>query len=136
MVKAIEMNEDDMYQLDHIGGRQGDLGIRQIVIPEDAVPQPEDQGGGHIVAHSETGHHHRVLAWLHGDDTPSDVAYLRPMSDEDGLTAYLRVGPGPGAVMVHERGWDTHAPIHLPPGEYRLRRQREYTPEGWRRVED
>ena len=32
--------------------------------------------------------------------------------------------------------FDTHEPIMLDDGIYRLRRQREYTPEGYRRVED
>lgn len=35
-----------------------------------------------------------------------------------------------------ERSFDTHESILLKGGTYEIRRQREYTPEGWRRVED
>jgi hypothetical protein len=38
--------------------------------------------------------------------------------------------------MGHLRSYDMHAPITIKPGIYELRRQREYTPEGWRRVAD
>jgi hypothetical protein len=38
--------------------------------------------------------------------------------------------------LRHLREFDTHEPIAFTPGKYLARRQREYTPEGWRRVED
>ena len=117
------------------GAYQGDLMIERIeTTPPDLTPV-EPGPEGYVVAHSETGHHHRAIAWMEGDDTPSDVAYLRPSSPDE-MTAYLQVGPGAGALLVHDRPWDTHGTIHVPPGLYRLRRQEEYTPEGWRRVED
>lgn len=39
-------------------------------------------------------------------------------------------------ALTHERSFDTHEPILLNPGIYEVRRQREYTPQGWRRIED
>ncbi|MGI9570105.1 MAG: hypothetical protein ACR2PH_10310, partial [Desulfobulbia bacterium] len=38
--------------------------------------------------------------------------------------------------LKHLRPHDTHAPISFPPGNYRVIRQREHTPEGYRRVAD
>lgn len=103
---------------------QGDLWIRRV----DAIPATARSvaptGGRHVVAHSETGHHHYV-----GVD---GVDYLT--EPEHPLIAYLRVDLG--TMLEHDRAWDTHAPISLPPGSYELRRAREYVPNGWRRVED
>ena len=39
-------------------------------------------------------------------------------------------------LLEHLRSFDTHETIKLPVGTFEIRRQREYTPEGWRRVED
>lgn len=39
-------------------------------------------------------------------------------------------------AIEQKRPYDTHAPIMFEPGIYEVRRQREYTPEGFRRVED
>lgn len=118
---------------------QGDLLIRRIdALPPGLTQQPEDQGGGHIVAHSETGHHHRLVQ-LADTGEPSSVCYLRMASvdgPEAGLRTYVEIGEGGGAVLRHERSYHTHAPIKLAPGIYEFRRQREHTPEGWRRVED
>ena len=41
-----------------------------------------------------------------------------------------------GDVLEHLRPHDTHEPIAFGPGIYHVRRQREYVPEGFRRVED
>jgi len=38
--------------------------------------------------------------------------------------------------LRHERSFDTHAPITIDKGKYEIRRQREYTLEGWRKIED
>ena len=40
------------------------------------------------------------------------------------------------AQLEHLREFDKHEPILFEPGVYHVRRQREYTPEGFRRVED
>lgn len=102
---------------------QGDLLLRKI----DAIPAglvaAKPCGGRHIVAHSETGHHHFLNA--------KGVEYF---TGSDPMIAYLRCSSP--AELLHDRPHDTHAPILLDVGSWELRRQREYTPAGWRRVED
>jgi hypothetical protein len=39
-------------------------------------------------------------------------------------------------ALEHLRDHDTHEPILFEKGTYHVRRQREYTPEGFRKVED
>lgn len=102
---------------------QGDIMlIRVDKLPEDATVIP--QKNEIIVAHSETGHHHVVKE--------RDVVYH---STENPLVAYLEVN-GVHADLIHERPFDTHAPLRLPRGIWEVRRQREHTPEGWRMIED
>jgi hypothetical protein len=105
---------------------QGDLLIRRIgEIPKDAEPVvPEN--GKYILAHSETGHHHCVAE-------KSGVEYF---TTEDPMVAYLRVIDSVEVTLDHERGFDTHESLLIKGGTYEIRRQREYTPEGWRRVAD
>lgn len=108
-------------------GAQGDVFFVRMDI--DAIPdnmkRAADVGGYHIVAHSETGHHHAVRA----DGT---VLYEGPA---DSFTCYLRVD-GEFADVVHQRSFDTHETVRLGRGVWKIRRQREYTPQGFRRVED
>lgn len=109
---------------------QGDILILPThEIPGRAAAVPRE-GGRLIVTHSETGHHHvidrpRVDMWA----DPSDplVAWLE-VHGEESLPQV--------AELVHERPHDTHETIGLPPGIYEVRRQREYTPAGWRQVMD
>lgn len=108
---------------------QGDLMVRRVEsIPADAkLTKAED--GRYIVAHSETGHHH-VIA-----ERPGVEVY----ATDDPLVSYLRVIAATEqteALLEHLRGHDTHETIAIPPGSYELRRQREHSPEGWRRVQD
>lgn len=86
---------------------------------------------GHVVAHSETGHHHTVRAEPSADGTLG-LCEFAPAGDMGG---YLTIGPG-GGLVEHHRPHDTHATLRLAPGVWRVRRAREHTPEGWRRVED
>jgi hypothetical protein len=99
--------------------RQGDVLIQQVArIPSDAVKQKAK--GRIILAHGEaTGHHHSVGIdradwWKHGDSEQ-----------------FLDVKSG-GVAVEHQE----HAAIELPPGKYRVTRQREYTPEAIRNVQD
>lgn len=108
---------------------QGDI----LIIPTEQIPdraQKLDRKGRLIVTHSETGHHHVI-------DRPKVDMYQDP---EDPLVAWLEVHGEESlpqiAELVHERPHDTHETIGLPPGKYEVRRQREYTPEGWRQVMD
>jgi hypothetical protein len=108
---------------------QGDLLIRRIeALPANAKPATPENGQ-YIVAHSETGHHH-VIA-----DRSNVVLY----TTDDPMVSYLQVVEAADAaetLLEHLRSFDTHETIAIPPGVFELRRQREYTPEGWRRVED
>jgi hypothetical protein len=104
---------------------QGDVLIRKIAaLPSDVV---ETQKGGRLVlGHSETGHDHVV---------ENQEARLFEKVNRDPMICYLAVD-GEHADLVHHRSHDTHQPLRLSPGVYEVRRQEEYTPEGWRRVED
>lgn len=108
---------------------QGDLFVRRIdAIPAGANPM-QTEAGNFIVAHSETGHHHVIAA------RPN----VQVFTTNDPLVSYLQVIEATDAmetVLEHLRSFDTHESISIPPGNYELRRQREHSPEGWRRVED
>ncbi len=103
---------------------QGDMLITRVeTIPTGLNPvAPED--GYFIVAHSETGHNHVIKA--EGIDVFQ--------SANDDFVLYLVVDNE--VELKHLRGFDTHAPITITPGKYRINRQREYTPEGFRRAAD
>lgn len=106
-------------------GAQGDvMFIRVQNMPEGL--QKEAQKGDIVIAHSETGHNHAISA-----DT--DAHLFREPSDP--LTCYLMV-ESDFADVIHHRSFDTHETLRLPKGLWKIRRQREYVPEGWRRVED
>jgi hypothetical protein len=103
---------------------QGDVLIRKVgAIPANATPVTPENGAV-IVTHSETGHHHTMVA---------DRVELFQSADNP-LLAWIKVNRP--ARLEHQRPFDTHAPIKFEKGIYEVRRQREYTPEGWRRVAD
>lgn len=103
---------------------QGDILFVLVGEIPDGYEKVENETGDHIVAHSETGHHHVVSAnkmdWY--------------VSDNDEFFSYAKVHER--CEVVHMRSFDTHAPITLSPGIYKLVRPREYTSEGFRRVLD
>jgi hypothetical protein len=99
--------------------RQGDVLIERVSkIPSDA--KREKAKGRIILALGEaTGHHHSLA--------PDAADWWK---QPDG-TQFLEVGKKPAALTHQE-----HATIELPPGRYRVGRQREYTPEAIRNVAD
>ncbi len=103
---------------------QGDVLFRRVkAIPDGFREQPK---GRAIVAHSETGHHHAIDKGV------------RLYQGEDPMRCFLMLDAD-FADVVHHRDYDTHGTIRLGGGAgavYEVIRQREYTPEGWRRVED
>ena len=102
---------------------QGDVLFRKVPeLPDGASPVESDKSV--VVAHSETGHHHSF----------SDPESVFLYSTKDQLVSYLRVEKQ--SVLDHHRPHDTHEALVFEKGIYEVRRQREYTPEGWRRVED
>lgn len=109
-------------------GAQGDVLFRRV----SRVPSGFEvvtQEGPIVVAHSETGHHHTVpglhaMLYAHRSDT---------------LVSYLVMGDVQALEVTHHRPHDTHETIALlgkAGTVWEVRRQREHTPEGWRRVED
>ncbi len=103
---------------------QGDvMFIRIDSIPETAAEAKPDNGI-FVVAHSETGHNHVVEA--------SNAQMLIDKTND--FIAYLRVSQN--AEVKHQRSFDTHESLLLTPGNYQIRRQREYVAEGFRKVAD
>ena len=107
---------------------QGDvMFVRVSDLPVDAVPFSGSAEDARVIAHSETGHHHTV-----DGDGVARFEYRDPM------TCYLRCD-AEHMDIVHHRPHDTHETLRLlgePGAVWMVRRQREYTPQGWRRVED
>lgn len=107
---------------------QGDLMIRRV----DALPpgaREDTTRDARIVAHSDTGHHHVI-------DGP-----LRVFRDaNDPLRCFVEARAS--VQLKHLREWDTHETLDFEggtietPAIFELSRQEEWTPEGWRRVED
>ncbi len=96
--------------------RQGDI----LFLPVDAIPRGLQavplENGRVVVAHGEvTGHAHAVV----GPDVEFLAADL-----EDIAERFLRI-ENEAAEVRHEE----HGTITLPPGDYEVRRQREYAPE-------
>lgn len=108
-------------------GCQGDVGFCRVEALPDGYTQVNSKGRDHIVAHSETGHHHVV-----------DVTDAVMFEGRDPLRAYLRL-TSDTADVVHQRSYDTHATVSLgggPGAIWEVRRQREWDPEGERRAAD
>jgi hypothetical protein len=102
--------------------RQGDVLIARIdEAPASLKPVPLDRGRV-ILAYGEvTGHAHAV---------EGDVELFTIEDRAELEERFLRVEAE--AQVVHEE----HDTITLPPGEYLVRRQREYAPEEIRTVAD
>ena len=103
---------------------QGDVLIRRINELPEGVMEAKAEGDHYIVAHSETGHHHVI-------ERGKALMFNLP----DDIYRCFIVAKEP-VDLVHERSFDTHEPLRLPEGTYEIRRQREYTPEGYRRAAD
>jgi len=120
-------NKKGVYKFHRLAA-QGDMIIQKIdKLPENLVRMAPENG--HIVvAHSETGHNHVMLAERVDAYVPSDT------KDVDLYEMFLLVKEP--TTIDHLRSYDTHAPILVDEGVYHVRRQREYTPEGFRRAAD
>lgn len=104
---------------------QGDLLITRVnALPEGFELAEKTEDGLFVVAHSETGHNH-VMSQESAD-------FYTSANDEFAL--YVVVNEP--TVLEHKRSFDTHSPISVGPGVYRVNRQREYTAEGFRRAAD
>lgn len=105
-------------------GAQGDvMFIRADKLPDDV--KLIESGKEVIVAHSESNHHHVAIA----DN-------IRLYGTSDPMVCYLLNETGAHMDIVHQRPFDTHETMRLLDGPWKMVRQREETPEGWRRIED
>ena len=108
---------------------QGDVALIPITsLPENLREVQANQKGEFIVTHSETGHNHVVMEQPH-------VRMFE--SPTDPLVAYLLLNDGPDVDLLHQRAHDTHGTQTLKSGRaYQISRQREGSPQGWRRAVD
>lgn len=102
--------------------RQGDVLIVPITaLPTELVPV-ERENGRVVLAHGEvTGHAHAIK--------DRDVALFR---DPKLAAIFMHVSADGPVVLEH----DEHDTIAIPPGNYQIIRQREYSPEEIRNVAD
>jgi hypothetical protein len=100
--------------------RQGDV----LIVPVNSVPEEAkvDEGNPVLVEGEVTGHAHRIRQ----SDLNAKKAFLMMV----GTQMYLRA-----LEQIHIDHED-HGTNILPPGDYEIRRQQEFTPQGWRRVAD
>jgi len=110
-------------------GAQGDVRLVRVDRLPSGVAECAAAEGQFVLAHSETGHHHVMV--LDRKETKPNV---RMYSGDNPLLAWIEVNRP--TALLHKRGFDTHAPLLVQPGIYEVRRQREYTPEGFRQVQD
>jgi len=98
--------------------RQGDLLFRRIEdLPLENLTEREN---GHILEGEATGHIHRL----------KDTVVAKVLETFAGLRMFIRAEKP--AEIIHE----DHDTITLPPGNYEVIRQREYTPEAIRQIAD
>ena len=107
---------------------QGDfLIIRVKDIPSNVEPM-KTENGVFVIAHSETGHNHVM------ERTNVEAFVPENTKDVDLYELFLNVKEP--TVINHLRSFDTHETLLVPAGNYVVKRQREYTPEGFRRAAD
>ena len=99
---------------------QGDVFIRRIdALPDDLVAVRRDNGRIVLAYGEVTGHAHAITA----SDAELLIAPERSREDEILNVRFLRVMAESGIDVQHEE----HATVHLAPGLYEVRQQREWT---------
>jgi hypothetical protein len=97
--------------------RQGDVLFKKVA----SIPAKRSvRESGHILEGEATGHIHRI----------KELENAEVLECGSGL--FISVSAEGGVSIVHEE----HLPILLPPGNYEVVRQREYTTEEIRNVQD
>lgn len=107
---------------------QGDMMLRRVERVPDGFKEQAPTSGRHVVAYSETHHHHDL-----------DATGCKLFVGDDPMVCYLQMAGVSHVDVEHQRAFDTHETLRLlggPDSVWEIRRQREYTPEGYRRVED
>jgi hypothetical protein len=112
--------------------RQGDVILIPVAKARTGKPVKRDHGRIVLAYGEVTGHAHAIA---HRD---AELFELAEDHTKDGNDVWaraariLRVTAKAGVELRHEE----HETIHLPPGEYLVRRQREYAPDELRLVAD
>jgi len=107
---------------------QGEMLIRRVNSFTAPSKEVESEEGVFILAHSETGHHHVIdRAHVEVKEQTENVP--------EGMGILQMIVKEPSEVK-HLRSTDTHESLMLGKGLWEVRLQREYTPEGYRRVAD
>jgi hypothetical protein len=104
---------------------QGDVTLIPILAVPGGCASAAPENGTHILAHSETGHHHVVM------ERPDIKQFFGP----DQFTDFLEVFDSP-AELIHLRATHTHETQTITPGAWLVKRQAAYTPQGWERARD
>jgi len=110
---------------------QGDFVIIRVAdLPknENFVEIAPDSSGKIVIAHSETGHNHVI-------ERKNVTVYRDSKTSDRDLYELFMIVKEPSEIR-HLRSYDTHETLLVPPGTYKIRRQREYTAEGFRRAAD
>jgi hypothetical protein len=107
---------------------QGDMMIMRIETLPSGLEEYKPEGNHYVIAHSETGHNHVM-------EKTAVKAYKRQNVTEANIFE-LFLDVGEESKIEHLRSFDTHETIVVPPGQYIVKRQREYTPQGFRRAQD
>lgn len=101
--------------------RQGEV---LIIRMPDGTPLPEwpELGleRGHLIIGASETHHDHVI------ERPEAVKIVK--KPDSGAMTVLRMIVTEPTRVIHLRGYDTHAPVDLPPGDYEIRGQVEYDP--------
>jgi len=100
--------------------RQGDVLIERVEEIPRGIKRQKHKGKIVLALGEATGHHHCL----------ETEAYAADWWKTDGGDQFVETRAS--AVITHQE----HAPIPLPAGRYRVRRQREYSPEAIRNVAD
>jgi hypothetical protein len=124
-MKDETINESKKYLTQGYCVAQGDVIIKPVNEFPVNIEKSKDEDGKYIIAHSETGHHHAI-----------DLQKGLYVYDQDEFFSYIDNKTDNVIELKHYRSFDRHKTIGIPPGKFKVIRQREYTPEGFRRAID
>ena len=108
---------------------QGEIRIDKVdALPEGLDPREADHANGHIISHSEQGHHHVLSGGVQVLERTKDVPA--------GMQIFYAIVED--AARLYQDAATPHDAVNLDPGIYEMRIKREYDPFGEqaRRVAD
>jgi hypothetical protein len=108
-----------LFKKSDFKGRHGDV----VIVRDDSAPTEGKKDARGVVAEGEaTGHAHRV----------DRAKVLRVVDDLVQRTVVVPFRAKSPAKISHEE----HTTQVIPPGKHRTGIQRQYSPDGWRQVQD